>query len=835
MEGTDPNTSEIRHAVLGYIEDANVMSLGITGEEIFGGITIRANANFVDCNIVGNTALADGGGVYVADGNCVMTNSLVLYNTSSGIGGGYFASSDTRNTFVESIVVGNLSAANGGGISLSVDSVSSILSSQILTNSAHDTGGGINLAGNLNIADVNLYDNSVTSGKGGAINIELTGDVGISGCHFSTNSASGHGGAINSHGKLQIHDSSFESNTGTWGGAIHVWNEPTGPGLCIDSTFYHNRSIGWNAGGGAFNLADRTSTIFRNCEFVKNEALGTYYGGGAGFCWRQGLPKFEGCLFDGNSSSRGGSLSLFGGGSHFSGCTFRQNSSTGDGGVVYIWRSNISLFTDCNVVESTCNNSGGAFFITGSAEPVFSNVQITNCKAGIYGGAIAIIEAAKPKFTDLEISNCHAVYGGGVYARGSTLSLFQGCLFQENIAYDLTHPPDGGGAFFTENASGWFTRCMFQGNYAQDDGGAVGVAEQAKLDLWNTLLIDNTAIDDGGGVHFTSQSAGTFWNCTLIFNESRGGTGAGIYLENDSTVNIDSSIICQNDPDGIKSDADPNVNYSCTQILWPGPDNRLCNDCCMFDPNTLELLDGSPCIDAGNPDPNMNDACQPPGKGTLRNDMGITGGPENADYLPSEPNLVGWWTFDRIFGIWALESSGRGPYAKVVNGPISVPGRLGRALDFDGIDDYVIVTIDVSENNYTVSLWFKTTSENGGIFSVRAGGSNDRNIYLSSGNMKARLWSNEIISTTGANYADGNWHCVVHTFGGEQGGQKLYVDGKLEASGSKSFSDFDWQTEIRIGYSSDASQHYFMGTLDDVRIYNRSLSQMDVQGLESLR
>jgi len=827
MQGSDPNASVIRHAVLGHIEDADIVGLSIADEEIFGGITTRADVNMVTCHVADNATLADGGGIYVAEGHCALTDTLVSHNTADGNGGGYFAFSGTKNTLVGSSVVGNVSAADGGGIHLSTDSISSILSSQVAANSAHDSGGGVHLLGQLNITDANLCDNTVDAGPGGAINTGRLSNLSVAQSRLLANRASAHGGAINSHGKLEIQGSAFESNTGTWGGALHVWEEPAGPGLCIDSSFRDNTG----GDGGAFNLTNHISTVFRSCEFVDNEATG-YWSGGAGICWQLGAPEFIDCRFEGNKSRRGGSVCLYNSGSHFSGCTFSRSTSTGHGGVAYICHSNISRFEDCDITDSTAEATGGAFCIADSVAPTLRDVRIADCQAASYGGAIAVHAEARPTFTEVDIHGCDAVYGGGLYARGSSLSLFQDCHFRDNRAHDPTQPPDGGGAYFTENAAGWFTRCRFQDNYAQDDGGGMGVAEQAAVILRNTLFAGNTAIDDGGGVHFTWKSTGTFTNCTLVLNESLGGTGAGIYLETDTTVRVDSSIICRNVPYGVRPDAAPTVSYSCTQKLWPGPGNRLCNDCCTLDPNTFELPDGSLCIDMGNPDPNMNDACQPPGKGAPRNDMGITGGTENAEYLIPDPNLVGWWTFDRILGTVALDSSGRGPHANLVNGPIAISGRFGKALEFDGADDYVEATINVSEDDYAVSLWFNTTSQDGGIFSVvHATTDNDRHVYLASGNLMARVYSNEVIGTAGRGYADGNWHCVVHTFGGEQGGQKLYVDGQLKASGSKGSSDFHWQTGIRVGYSVDATQPYYSGRLDEVRVYNRSLGPLDAQRL----
>jgi hypothetical protein len=654
--GAGATNSLIRHAVFGYVEDTFIRDLGITAEEIFGGIVVRANVRFENCRVAGNTAGtstagADGGGIYVAEGHCRLTNSVVsvnkswgnggglflgtnvlltaarsqiLQNGATGQGGGCFASSMTTNSVTESLVAENSSTGYGAGLYLDVNSVSFLLLSQVSTNSALNSGGGIYVDGRLTVTNVDLWNNTVTAGdnRGGGINISPSGEVAVFNSRFFTNSAGWHGGGINSHGKLTIHNSEFEANHAYYGGAIHFWEEPAGPGYCSESQFRKN-----NAGeGGARNLNVNTAPVFSDCEFVENKA--NY--GGAGICWWGTHPTFAHCHFKGNGTygGQGGSLYLCTTGSRFLQCMFSESSAVGEGGVAYFRESDASLFEDCYTEKSVAGTSGGAFCIDHTALPVFSNVQIVDSRAAIYGGGIAIMATAGPKFTDLSISNAQAVYGGGVFAGGQSQSLFQQCEFRNNRAYELTTSADGGGAFFTESASGWFSCCVFQGNTAQDDGGGMGVAENARVEVRNTLLAGNSAVDDGGGIHFTSQGAGTFTNCTIVSNTAiHGGTGGGLYMETNSTVHVDSSIVWQNSPDGIRRDATPSVSYSCVQEAWPGPGNLVTNP--MLDPVTFALQDGSPCIDAGNPDPAMNDACRPPGKGGPRNDMGFTGGPDN--------------------------------------------------------------------------------------------------------------------------------------------------------------------------------------------------------------
>jgi len=185
----------------------------------------------------------------------------------------------------------------------------------------------------------------------------------------------------------------------------------------------------------------------------------------------------------------------------------------------------------------------------------------------------------------------------------------------------------------------------------------------------------------------------------------------------------------------------------------------------------------------------------------------------------------GWWKLDEGLGATAIDSSGNGYDGTILGSPSWGTGKFGQAIDFDGVDDRVNVTIDVSETDYAVSLWFKTTTGNCGIFEVNDGiGGVDRILHLSSGNIHARVWENETIATSGTNYADGQWHHVVHTLGGIEGGQKVYVDGQLQASGTKAFSDFDWQTSLSIGYGSNPGNKYFSGLIDDVRIFDEALS-----------
>jgi len=199
----------------------------------------------------------------------------------------------------------------------------------------------------------------------------------------------------------------------------------------------------------------------------------------------------------------------------------------------------------------------------------------------------------------------------------------------------------------------------------------------------------------------------------------------------------------------------------------------------------------------------------------------------------TDPNLVGWWTLDEGQGMTAVDWSGHNHHGTLINDPQWEEGYHGGALAFDGQNDYISVSLDVSETEYAATLWFKTTNGNCGLMAVVDSdlgvGGHDRHIYLTNGNIRIRLWDTEEIATTGLNLANGLWHHVAYTYGTMIGGQKVYVDGVLRASGTKNASDFDWQRHVNIGFSNDAANNYFEGVLDDVRIYDKTLTQAEVQ------
>ena len=147
------------------------------------------------------------------------------------------------------------------------------------------------------------------------------------------------------------------------------------------------------------------------------------------------------------------------------------------------------------------------------------------------------------------------------------------------------------------------------------------------------------------------------------------------------------------------------------------------------------------------------------------------------------------------------------------------------------------IILNEPETEVTHELWFKTTNPNGGLFSVKARkGGHDRHIYLKDGNVHTRIWmrtTNELLQSSGKNYADGQWHHVAHVFGQSIGGEKLYIDGVLVDSGTITKSALNWDDHVKIGFSDDASPNHFDGLIDEVRIWRKALSEQEINDWRS--
>ncbi len=174
-----------------------------------------------------------------------------------------------------------------------------------------------------------------------------------------------------------------------------------------------------------------------------------------------------------------------------------------------------------------------------------------------------------------------------------------------------------------------------------------------------------------------------------------------------------------------------------------------------------------------------------------------------------------------------------------------VNGRIGRALKFDGSNDYVSLSSSLTNglSSFSVALWIKT-SETGTcanywecpcVMGVGTGGfaSNDFSILTDSGNLS---WysglgaSGDNQEVLGKTVSDGEWHFIVVSNDGSN--LDLYFDSEKVSSFSSDGSGLDSQPfYIGANNNGGSPNYYHEGTIDEPMVFSRALNAAEVYEL----
>lgn len=167
--------------------------------------------------------------------------------------------------------------------------------------------------------------------------------------------------------------------------------------------------------------------------------------------------------------------------------------------------------------------------------------------------------------------------------------------------------------------------------------------------------------------------------------------------------------------------------------------------------------------------------------------------------------------------------------------------RAGTAMQFDGIDDYVLIDDHPSLNpstQITLEAWVYSDQMDRGSwqeFIMKGGNSaqEPRQYYIrprrDDGRLEFRLHdtnNNSEGESSDSILTNGVWHHVAGTYDGEE--IKIYINGILHGSDSIRFMIQTSDQPLTFGRLGSISAEYFSGRLDEVRIWNiaRSHSQL---------
>ena len=219
--------------------------------------------------------------------------------------------------------------------------------------------------------------------------------------------------------------------------------------------------------------------------------------------------------------------------------------------------------------------------------------------------------------------------------------------------------------------------------------------------------------------------------------------------------------------------------------------------------------------------------------------------------LNLQNGLIAYYPFDGN----VLDLSGNNHNGTIVNGLGFGPNRFGdlnSAAVFSGNNNYISVPDDgaFSTSHISISLWFQSTSddlqnligkrklENDG---TQTGGAQYQFFinYTPYPGIGSNLIGNNSTCTTisSSSYINtvqqickNRWYHAVMTYDGTF--HKLYVNGVLIRNDQVAFDKFlDCRSELRFGVWWSGGLLPFMGSMDEIRWYNRAINQAEINML----
>jgi len=199
--------------------------------------------------------------------------------------------------------------------------------------------------------------------------------------------------------------------------------------------------------------------------------------------------------------------------------------------------------------------------------------------------------------------------------------------------------------------------------------------------------------------------------------------------------------------------------------------------------------------------------------------------------------LVAAWPLDEGAGEVARDISGN-KHDGEIKGAKWVAGQFGKALEFDGKSAVVIPHSDaLTLEFFTVTGWVKCQNQgawqtimtktgadenveprNYGTFVVP----NDGGIHFSLQGGNTKINSKEKVN-------DGKWHFVVMTRD-KDGKLRGYIDGAKVVEGDSQKPGVN-KTAVSIGAGGGGIRYWLIGSVDEVAIFNKALSEEDINGL----
>jgi hypothetical protein len=210
-------------------------------------------------------------------------------------------------------------------------------------------------------------------------------------------------------------------------------------------------------------------------------------------------------------------------------------------------------------------------------------------------------------------------------------------------------------------------------------------------------------------------------------------------------------------------------------------------------------------------------------------------------------SIVGVWLFDEGNGQTAIDLSKKSTDGKLVNDPKWVNGKIGKAIEFDGKDDYVEIELpdvfdNIPNNDFTIAYWINVLDIAGSgtvwtrILEARNDDSNyvQFDIQINDGEFGINIVNAGVESTIMVDkpISASTWYHVAGVWDADQNSVKLYLDGVPQSANGTTPASPGNQRILNIGRRSDGGDMtYFNGVIDEFAIFNVALTEEEINSL----
>ncbi len=394
--------------------DAGVVIEANHAGSVGGGLyAVSTSVHLANSSLTNNEADVESGGGAAIRASTLTMNSMTLTGNSAPVAGGLFLQENVSAEVQMSSFSQNTAYESGGAIGV-LGGAASFEQVQVLNNASGQDGAGFALRGaEVVIRDSQLTGNTVSSGRGGAIDIE-DGQVSLTALTVNNNSAT-FGGALNSQeGSLSIVMSTFSSNVGEFGGAMNI----NATSLSLTNSTVSGNSAG-NVGGGMTLFNEAAPVSLSNNQFIANIADDF---GGALFVSASTEVTSNQDTFSNNLASQGGGWFVQSNASvTLSQSAIHANTAYSTGGGLLSEASTISI-SGASVANNSATAAAGLSFRSASNVSLH-NSTISSNQASFAIGGINLTNSDLILAHSTVVANQAPSYVAGVYQGGAVNNL----------------------------------------------------------------------------------------------------------------------------------------------------------------------------------------------------------------------------------------------------------------------------------------------------------------------------------------------------------------------------------------------------------------------------